>query len=63
MLANAFLLAFQANPLLPYTAEYQVEVKKSVKHSLTLRRVREWLHGASKNPKEAVLKGRLRELL
>jgi len=43
--------------------EIEVEVRKSIKHSLTLRRVREWLQGASKNPKEAVLKGRLRELL
>lgn len=43
--------------------QIEVEVRKSIKHSLTLRRVREWLHGASKSPKEAVLKERLRELL
>ena len=40
--------------------QIEIEVRKSIKH---LRRVREWLQGASKNPKEAVLKGRLRELL
>lgn len=44
-------------------AQIEVEVRKSVRHSLTLRRVREWLSGASKSPKEAVLKERLRELL
>jgi hypothetical protein len=41
----------------------EVEVRKTVKHSLTLRRVREWLQGASRSPKEAVIKERLRELL
>ncbi len=43
--------------------QIQVEVRKSVKHSLTLRRAREWLQGVSKSPKEAVLKERLRKLL
>ena len=43
--------------------QIEVEVRKTVQHSITLRRVRQWLQGASKNPKEAVLKGRLRELL
>ena len=31
----------------------EVEVRKSIKHSLTLRKVREWLTGASKSPKES----------
>lgn len=44
-------------------AQIEVEVRKTVKHSLTLKRVREWLSGASRSPKEAVLKERLRELL
>ena len=44
-------------------SQIEVEVRKTIKHSLTLRRGREWLSGASKSPKEAVLKERLRELL
>ncbi len=39
-----------------------VEMRTSVKHTLTVRRLREWLQGSSKTPKEAVLKERLREL-
>ncbi|MGI9066893.1 MAG: hypothetical protein ACR2HX_10880 [Pyrinomonadaceae bacterium] len=44
-------------------AQIDVEVRKSIKHSLTLRRLREWLQGASKSPREALLKERLREML
>jgi hypothetical protein len=44
-------------------SQIEVEVRKSVRHTLTLGRVHEWLHGASRSPKEAVTKERLRALL
>ncbi len=43
--------------------QIDVEIRKSVTHTLTLGRVREWLQGASRSPKEALMKERLRELL
>ncbi|MEP6922676.1 MAG: hypothetical protein ABI967_16245 [bacterium] len=43
--------------------QIEVEIRKSVIHTLTLGRVREWLQGASKSPKEAIVKDRLRALL
>lgn len=61
VLGVAALREHECNP--GDVAQIEVEVRKTVKHSLTLRRVREWLSGASKSPKEAVLKERLRELL
>ena len=44
-------------------SQIDVEVRKAVTHTLTLRRVHEWLQGASRSPKEAVVKERLRGLL
>jgi hypothetical protein len=41
----------------------EVEVRSSVVHTVTLRRVREWLSGGSKTPKDAVIKERLKALL
>lgn len=41
----------------------EVEMRTSVTHSLTVKKLHEWLTGSSKNPKDAVLKDRLRELL
>jgi hypothetical protein len=41
----------------------EVEVRKSVTHTLTLRRVHDYLNGASKSPKEKVSKERLKEIL
>jgi hypothetical protein len=40
-----------------------VEVRKSVTHTLNLRRVQEWLQGASRSPKEKATKERLKALL
>jgi hypothetical protein len=40
-----------------------VEMRKSITHSVNLRRVQEWLQGASRSPKEKVVKERLKELL
>jgi hypothetical protein len=41
----------------------EVEVRSSVIHTLTVQRLQSWLDGGAKNPKEAVLKERLRKLL
>ena len=41
----------------------EVEIRTSITHTLTPRRLREWLQGSSKSPNDAVLKHRLRELL
>lgn len=43
--------------------ELEVEMRTSVTHSLTVKRLHEWLMGGSRAPKDAVLKERLRELL
>jgi len=40
-----------------------IEVRSSVTHSITPSRVHEWLNGGSKNPREAVMKEKLRALL
>jgi hypothetical protein len=41
----------------------RIEIRSSVTHTVTLRRVEEWLNGGARNPKEAVMKERLREML
>jgi hypothetical protein len=43
--------------------QLEVEVRSSVKHTLTVTKVREWLQRSVRTPKEAVLKERLRALL
>ncbi len=43
--------------------ELEVEVRSSVKHTLTVRKIIEWLQRGVRTPKEAVLKERLRGLL
>lgn len=44
-------------------SKLQVEIRSSVIHEITLKRVKEWLNGGARNPKEAVTKERLRQLL
>lgn len=44
-------------------SKLEVEIRSSVTHEITLKRVRQWLKGGAKSPKEAVMKERLRELL
>ena len=34
----------------------EVEIRSSVTHTLTLKKVKEWLNGGARTPKEAVLK-------
>ncbi len=43
--------------------ELEVEVRSSVKHTLTVTKISEWLQRGVRTPKEAVLKERLRALL
>lgn len=43
--------------------ELEVEMRTSVTHSLTVKKLHEWLMGGARAPKDAVLKERLRELL
>lgn len=43
--------------------QLEVEVRSSVKHTLTVKKVREWLQRGVRTPKEAVLKDRLRTLM
>jgi hypothetical protein len=43
--------------------QLEVEIRSSVVHTVTLRRIHEWLNGGARTPKEAVTKERLRALL
>jgi hypothetical protein len=40
-----------------------VEMRSSVTHSLTVKRLEDWLGGACRGPKEALLKERLRAIV
>lgn len=40
-----------------------VEIRTSVTHSVTVRKIHDWLNGGARTPKEAVTKERLRVLL
>ena len=44
-------------------SDLQVEVRSSVIHTITPRKIYDWLNGGSKTPREAVIKERLRALL
>jgi hypothetical protein len=44
-------------------SQLEVEVRKSVTHTVTPRKVREWIDGGSRSPREAVMKDRLRSIL
>jgi len=44
-------------------SKLEVEMRSSVTHTVTLKRVRQWLDGGAKSPSEAVMKERLRGLL
>jgi hypothetical protein len=58
------LCAFRKHELLPGgLTQLEVEVRSSVKHTLTVTKVRDWLQRGVRTPKEAVLKERLRALL
>ena len=40
-----------------------VEIRSCITHTVTRKRIHDWLHGGAKSPREAVMKERLRELL
>lgn len=44
-------------------SKLEVEIRSSITHTVTPKKVRKWLNGGAKTPKEAVMKERLRELL
>ena len=44
-------------------SKLEVEVRTSVIHTITPMRVKEWLTGGAKSPREAITKERLRALL
>jgi hypothetical protein len=44
-------------------AQLEVEVRSSITHTVTVRRVHNWLQQGVKSPKEAAMKERLRALL
>jgi len=58
------LFAFRKHELEPGgLTQLEVEVRSSVRHTLTVTKVHEWLQRGVRTPKEAVLKERLRALL
>jgi hypothetical protein len=44
-------------------SKLEVEIRSSVTHEITLKKVRQWLSEGAKSPKEAITKVRLREIL
>jgi hypothetical protein len=58
------LAAFKKHDFLPGAlTQLEVEVRSSITHTLTVKKVREWLERGVRTPKEAVLKERLRTML
>jgi hypothetical protein len=58
------LAAFRKHDLEPGgLTQLEVDVHSSVKHTLTVTKVRDWLQRGVRTPKEAILKERLRALL
>jgi hypothetical protein len=44
-------------------SKLEVEVRSSVTHTITLRKIHDWLNGGAKSPREAITKERLRALM
>ena len=44
-------------------AQLEVEIRTSITHTLTVKKLKDWLNGGSKSPNEAVTKDRLKALL
>jgi hypothetical protein len=44
-------------------SQLEIEIRTSVTHTLTVKKLREWIQGGAKTPKEVVIKDRLRELM
>jgi hypothetical protein len=43
--------------------QLDVEIRSCITHTVTRKKIHQWLHGGAKSPREAVMKERLRELL
>ncbi len=43
--------------------QLEVEIRTSIIHTLTVKKLHDWLNGGSKTPKDVVLKDRLRKIL
>lgn len=58
------LKAVKENELEPGgMANLEVEIRKTITHTLTVKRLHEWLDGGCKSPNERVIKERLKELV
>ena len=44
-------------------SKIEVEIRSSITHTVTLKKIHSWLQGGARSPKEAVTKERLRALL
>ena len=44
-------------------SQLEIEIRTSVTHTLTVKKLREWLNGGAKTPRDVVMKDRLRELI
>jgi hypothetical protein len=44
-------------------SKLEVEVRSSVTHTITLKKIHDWLNGGAKSPREAVMKEKLRAIL
>lgn len=44
-------------------SQLEIEIRTSVTHTLTVKKLLEWLNGGAKTPKEVVTKERLKALL
>ncbi len=44
-------------------SKLEVEIRSSITHTVTLRKIHDWVNGGAKTPKEAVMKEKLRALL
>jgi hypothetical protein len=43
--------------------QLEIEIRTSITHTLTVRKLRDWLNGGAKTPKELVVKEKLKALL
>lgn len=43
--------------------QLEVEIRTSIIHSLTVKKLHDWLNGGAKTPSEGVLKDRLRKVI
>ncbi len=44
-------------------SKIEVEIRSSITHTVTLKKIHSWLQGGARSPKEAVTKERLRAML